>query len=62
MNIQFRERSVNLKAGEMIVVPRGVEHKPWTKKECKILLVEPKGIINTGDKKNHLTINEDIWV
>ena len=46
----------------MIVVPRGLEHKPCAKKECKILVIEPRGVVNTGDKKNKLTINKEIWI
>ena len=46
----------------MIVVPKGVEHKPCAIEECKILVVEPRGVINTGDKVNELTINEDQWI
>ena len=48
--------------GEMIVVPKGVEHKPCADKECKILVIEPRGVINTGDEINELTINEEEWV
>src|SRR5256712_9232853 len=49
MTIQLRDGSVHLKAGEMFVVPRGVEHKPSAVTECKIMLVEPCDVINTGD-------------
>ncbi len=41
MQIDFRDGSVGLRAGEMCVVPKGVEHKPWAEKECHVLLVEP---------------------
>ena len=51
-----------LNEGEMIVVPRGVEHKPCADNECKILVIEPRGVINTGDEVNELTINEEEWV
>jgi len=49
MRIDFRDGSVNLKAGEMFVVPRGVEHKPFAASECRIMLIEPVGTVNTGD-------------
>jgi len=49
LDIKFRDGIVNLKAGEMFVIPRGKEHKPIAKKECKIMLIEPKGVLNTGD-------------
>ena len=62
MTLKFRDGDVNLSVGEICVVPKGVEHKPCAKNECKILVVEPRGVINTGDIKNELTINEDKWV
>lgn len=54
LNIEFRNGVVKLNAGEMFVVPKGVEHKPIANDECKIMLVEPKGIINTGDSNSEL--------
>ncbi len=62
MTLKFRNSEINLTKGEMCVVPRGVEHKPCAKNECKILVVEPRGVINTGDVVGQLTINEDIWI
>jgi mannose-6-phosphate isomerase-like protein (cupin superfamily) len=47
--MDFRDRQVSLSAGEMIVVPRGVEHKPYAEQECEILLLERRGVVNTGD-------------
>ena len=62
LNIKFRDGVVTLEAGEMYVVPKGVEHKPVAEKECNILLVEPKGVVNTGDAGGELTAENDIWV
>ena len=62
MSIKFRDGVVELSAGEMFVVPKGVEHKPCAENECKILVVEPKGTINTGDTRGELTITNDVWV
>ena len=62
MNIEFRDGKVHLKAGEMFVVPRGVEHKPFAEKECRILLIEPAGTVNTGDTGGSLTAAEDVWI
>ena len=62
MNIEFRDGNVALKAGELFVVPRGVEHKPFAKEECKIMLVEPVGTINTGDAEGELTTEENVWI
>ena len=62
MTIEFKNGKIDLSEGEMYIVPKGVEHKPYSKKECKILIIEPKGIINTGDKKGELTAKEDVWI
>ena len=62
MGIEFRDRTVQLSEGEMIVVPRGEEHKPFADKECKVLLVEPKGVVNTGDAGGELTADNDVWI
>jgi mannose-6-phosphate isomerase-like protein (cupin superfamily) len=62
MSIDFRDSKVELKAGEMLVVPKGAEHKPFAKKECKIMLVEPAGTINTGDAEGDLTAEDDVWI
>ena len=62
MRMKFRNRIVELYKGEIIVVPKGVDHKPCAEKECKILVVEPRGTINTGDAGGDLTIEKDTWV
>ena len=62
MNMKFRDRNVILTEGEIIVVPKGVEHKPCADKECKILVIEPRGVINTGEIKNELTAINDNWI
>ena len=49
LRMDFRDRQVDIGAGEMIVVPRGVEHKPFAAAECRIMLLERKGVANTGD-------------
>lgn len=61
--IDFRDGRVSLKAGEMFVVPRGVEHKPFAARECKIILIEPAGTTNTGDAPaGDLTAPNDVWI
>jgi mannose-6-phosphate isomerase-like protein (cupin superfamily) len=62
LRIEFRDGHVDLKAGEMFVVPRGMEHKPFAEKECKIMLVEPAGTINTGDAGGDLTAAANVWI
>src|SRR3954463_8723420 len=49
LRIDFRDGSVTLGPGEMFVVPKGKEHKPYAAKEVKMLLIEPRGVLNTGD-------------
>ena len=47
--MDFRDRQVELGEGELIVVPKGVEHKPFAEEECQVMLLERRGVINTGD-------------
>ena len=49
LDIELRDRTVTLRAGEMFVVPAGVEHRPVAKPEAHVLLIEPAGTPNTGD-------------
>ena len=62
LHIEFRDKKIKLNKGELYIVPKGVEHKPYAENECHIMLIEPKGIINTGDKSTRLTSKNDIWV
>ena len=62
LQIDFRDGVVNLSAGEMFVVPKGVEHKPFARNEVKLLLIEPRGVLNTGDAGGERTATSDVWV
>jgi|TARA_B110000438_G_scaffold95200_1_gene94532 mannose-6-phosphate isomerase-like protein (cupin superfamily) len=62
MNIEFETETIEINSGEMIVVPKGVIHKPFAKEECKMMLVEPKGVINTGDINGDMTAPNDQWI
>ena len=63
MRIDFEDgSSVDLDEGEMYVVPKGVRHRPCAQSECKVMLVEPKGVVNTGDADSDLTAPNDEWV
>ena len=62
MSIAFREGTINLKAGEMFVVPKGVEHKPSAENECKTMLVEPAGTLNTGGAGGEMTAKDNVWI
>lgn len=62
MAIEFRDGRVDMKTGEMFVVPRGVEHRPVAPQECRVMLIEPRGVVNTGDAGGDLTADGDVWV
>ena len=63
MRIDFEDGSlVDLEEGEMYVVPKGVRHRPCAQSECKVMLVEPKGVVNTGDAESELTAPNEEWV
>ena len=63
LRIDFRDGAVNLSKGEMYVVPRGIEHKPFAEKEVKLMLIEPRGVLNTGDaEQSEITAVNDVWV
>ena len=46
----------------MFVVKKGDYHKPYSKNECKVLIIEPRGIINTGEEGGFLTAQNDNWI
>ena len=62
MGIEFEDQTIELSEGEMIVVPKGIKHKPYADKEAKIMIIEPKGVTNTGDVTNDFTAENDKWV
>lgn len=58
LTLEFRDKTVYLKANECIVVPRGVEHRPVADKEAHVMLFEPKSTLNTGDAGSELSRND----
>jgi len=62
MGIEFEDQTIELSEGEMIVIPKGKKHKPYADKEAKIMIIEPKGVTNTGDVTNDFTTENDQWV
>ena len=62
LRIDFRDGSVTLSKGEMFVVPKGVEHKPYAENEAKLLLIEPRGVLNTGEEGGERTAENDVWI
>jgi mannose-6-phosphate isomerase-like protein (cupin superfamily) len=61
LRIDFRDGQVTVNQGEMYVVPKGVEHKPYAQSEVKMLLIEPRGVLNTGEE-NERTAENDVWI
>lgn len=61
LTIRLRDRDVSLKEGELAVVPRGVEHMPFAEGEARLMLIEPKSTVNTGDESNERTAAAE-WV
>ena len=62
MGIEFRDGKVELGPGEMYVIPKGIEHKPYAAQECHMMLVEPQGVVNTGNTGGTLTAENDVWI
>jgi mannose-6-phosphate isomerase-like protein (cupin superfamily) len=62
LRIDFRDGAVHVAAGEMFVVPKGIEHKPYAESEVKLLLIEPRGVPNTGHEGGERTAENDVWI
>jgi mannose-6-phosphate isomerase-like protein (cupin superfamily) len=62
LRIDLREGAVVIRQGEMYVVPKGVEHKPYAEREVRMLLIEPRGVLNTGDQDGERTAINDVWI
>jgi mannose-6-phosphate isomerase-like protein (cupin superfamily) len=56
--MEFRDRAVELRPGDMLIVPRGVEHRPVADEEAEIIMFEPAGTLNTGNVVNERTVAE----
>jgi mannose-6-phosphate isomerase-like protein (cupin superfamily) len=54
-NMELRDRSVEIREGEFIIIPKGVEHKPTALEEVHVMLFEPASTLNTGDQQNEFT-------
>lgn len=62
LRIDFRDGAVTIGPSELFVVPKGVEHKPFAAGEVKLLLIEPRGLRNTGDEGGQRTAPNDVWI
>jgi len=60
--IEFESETMELNAGELYVVPKGVQHRPFAHDECKVMLIEPRGVVNTGEASSDLTASNDVWI
>lgn len=61
--MDFRDKTIAIKPGEILIVPKGVDHKPWTmNEEVKIMLVEPKSTKHTGDRIVEQTVMDQEWI
>ncbi len=62
LRIDLRDGPVTIRQGEMFVVPKGVEHKPYAAREVKLMLIEPRGVLNTGHEGGERTAENDVWI
>ncbi len=62
LRIDFRDGAMHLSKGDMFVVPKGTEHKPFAATEVKLLLIEPRGVLNTGHAESDRTAQNDVWI
>ncbi|MGB5330758.1 MAG: cupin domain-containing protein [Gammaproteobacteria bacterium] len=62
LRIDFRDGHVDLSQGEMFVVAKGIEHKPYAENEARLLLIEPRGVPNTGEQGGERTAENDVWI
>ena len=62
MGIKFKDRTVELNDGEMIVIQKTEQHKTFAIEECKVLIIEPRGVVNTGSSGGDLTAENDVWI
>ncbi|MBK5537109.1 cupin domain-containing protein [Pseudomonas sp. TH05] len=62
LRIDFPDGQVFVNPGEMFVVPKGLKHKPFAEHEVKLLLIEPKGVRNTGHEGGERTAANDVWI
>jgi mannose-6-phosphate isomerase-like protein (cupin superfamily) len=62
LRIDFRDGVVDIGPGEMFVIPKGKEHKPYAEHEVKLMLIEPRGVKNIGEAAGERTAANDVWI
>lgn len=60
--IETMEGDLTLEKGQMVVIPKGLEHRPVAAEECQLMLIEPVGVVNTGDADTHRTAPNNVWI
>ncbi|MFM9871917.1 MAG: cupin domain-containing protein [Fimbriimonadaceae bacterium] len=62
MRIELRDQVIEMREGDLFVVGKGVDHRPVADEECHVLLIEPRGVVNTGGVGGELTAANDVWI
>lgn len=62
LTIALRDQMLEIDPGELVVIPKNVEHKPMTNEEVEVLLIEPKSTLNTGNIRNERTVEVNEWI
>ena len=62
LEVHFRSGVKKMKPGDMMVIPKGVEHKPFAIEECHMMVIEPEGVLNTGNVENERTLKKLDWI
>lgn len=62
LRIDFTDRAAVIGPGELYIVPKGVRHKPYAENEVKLMLIEPRGVLNTGNEGGLRTAQNDVWI
>ena len=62
IGIEFENETIEINEGEMIVIPKRKQHRPFAKQEAKIMLIEPRGVVNTGNIESEITAPSDQWI
>ena len=62
MRIEYENHNVSLDEGEIHIVPKGIRHRTVADKECWIVIIEPRDVVNTGDVDSDMTAENDVWI
>lgn len=62
LQIEFRDRVEIIRPGELIIVEKGTDHRPFSDEAVEVLIIEPRGVVNTGDADSDQTAENDVWI